>query len=141
MDSSPAFANLAKQILEPKFDYKNASFEEFEFKTGTYDLISAQFALPFNNPKTFNLVLSKIFESLAPEGVFTAQLFGVRDEWNTADSGMTFHSKEEVEKLFESMDVVYFNEVEKEAPMASGASKHWHLFEIIAKKPSVDGKE
>lgn len=42
--------------------------------------------------------------------------------------------KEEVLKLFEGFDIVYFNEVEKDGKTGLEKIKHWHTFEIIAKK-------
>ena len=42
--------------------------------------------------------------------------------------------KEEVLKLFENFDIVSFNEVERDGKTGLGKIKHWHTFEIIAKK-------
>ncbi|MBR2786821.1 MAG: hypothetical protein IKD76_04945 [Clostridia bacterium] len=42
--------------------------------------------------------------------------------------------KEEVLKLFEGFDIVCFNEVERDGKTGLGKIKHWHTFEIIARK-------
>ena len=48
---------------------------------------------------------------------------------------MVFLSKEQVLELFkESFDIIEFNEVEKDGKTGLGKIKHWHTFDIIAKK-------
>ena len=48
---------------------------------------------------------------------------------------MTFLTKEQVLSLFEkSFEIVYFNEIEKDAKTGLGKTKHWHIYNIIAKK-------
>ena len=42
--------------------------------------------------------------------------------------------KEEVLKLFEDYEIISFNEVERDGKTGLGKIKHWHTFEIIAKK-------
>ena len=42
--------------------------------------------------------------------------------------------KEEVLKLFEDFEIISFNEVERDGKTGLGKIKHWHTFEIIAKK-------
>ena len=74
-------------------------------------------------------------ESLVVGGIFAGQLLGNRDEWNNSSRNMTFHKKEEVERLFSSMEVIELSEEEKDEPTAiQPTAKHWHIFHIIAKK-------
>lgn len=47
---------------------------------------------------------------------------------------MTFHSKEEVENLLKNFEIIKLKEIEKDTPTALGKMKHWHMFNIIAKK-------
>ena len=48
---------------------------------------------------------------------------------------MVFLSKEQVLELFkESFDIIEFNEVEKDGKTGQGKKKHWHIYNIIAKK-------
>ena len=48
---------------------------------------------------------------------------------------MVFLSKEQVLELFkESFDIIEFNEVEKDVKTGLGKIKHWHIYNIIAKK-------
>jgi len=48
---------------------------------------------------------------------------------------MVFLSKEQVLKLFEnSFRIIEFNEVEKDVKTGVGKMKHWHIYNVIAKK-------
>lgn len=48
---------------------------------------------------------------------------------------MIFLSKEQVLKLFEnSFEVIEFDEFEKEERTGLGKMKHWHIYNVIAKK-------
>ena len=37
-------------------------------------------------------------------------------------------------KLFIEFEIMQFDEIEKDAKIASGEEKHWHIYNIIAKK-------
>ena len=48
---------------------------------------------------------------------------------------MVILSKEQVLKLFEnSFRIIEFNEVEKDGKTGVGKMKHWHIYNVIAKK-------
>lgn len=47
---------------------------------------------------------------------------------------MVFLSKEEVLKLLNQFEIVKFEEIEKDGKTGLGKEKHWHIFEIIARK-------
>lgn len=48
---------------------------------------------------------------------------------------MVFLSKEQVLKLFEnSFRIIEFNEVEKDGKTGVGKMKHWHIYNVMAKK-------
>ena len=47
---------------------------------------------------------------------------------------MVFLSKEQVLNLFNEFEILEFQETEKDGQTALGKIKHWHLFNIIAKK-------
>lgn len=61
--------------------------------------------------------------------------FGLNDSWTEVKEKMVFLSKEQVLKLFKnSFDIVEFNEVEKDGKTGVGKMKHWHIYNVIAKK-------
>lgn len=48
---------------------------------------------------------------------------------------MVFLSKEQVLELFkDAFEIVYFKEVEKDGKTGLGKMKHWHIYNVIAKK-------
>lgn len=111
-----------------------SSFADFDFET--YSLINARYSLPFCHPGSFPSAIVRVFESLLPGGVFIGQLFGVNDQWKNTRSTMNFHTKGDVERLLGSMGVIKLAESEYDGTTADGTAKHWHVFDIIAKKIS-----
>lgn len=47
---------------------------------------------------------------------------------------MVFLSKEQVLDLFNDFTIIEFSEVEKDGKTGLGKTKHWHIYNIIAKK-------
>ena len=47
---------------------------------------------------------------------------------------MVFLTKEQVINLFTDFEIIKFEEIEKDTVTRLGKMKHWHIFEIIAKK-------
>src|SRR3989338_2048493 len=78
----------------------------------------------------------KIKNSLVKEGIFCGQLFGIHDQWNNRVE-MIFHTKEQAERLFSDMEIISFEEEEKDGTIADGTPKHWHIFHFIPRKKKV----
>ena len=47
---------------------------------------------------------------------------------------MVFLDKQQVLDLFKKFDIVMFKETEKDAKTGLGKMKHWHIFDVIARK-------
>ena len=124
------YYTLPKDIVE----YVISTFEDYKYPINTFDIVNAQYALPFNPAETFPAVIRKIKDSLKPKGIFVAQLFGVKDEWNDGVRKITFHNRSEIEEFFKDMKILEFNEEEKDQKPVIGDMKHWHIFHIIAQK-------
>jgi len=61
--------------------------------------------------------------------------FGLNDSWTKIKEQMVFLSKEQVLDLFKgSFEIIQFNEIEKDGKTGLGKIKHWHIYNIIAKK-------
>ena len=134
VDAEPKFLDFCKELGSDKLTCIVSTFDEFNFPVDEYDLVNAQFALPFNSPSTFAEVFARIKSSLKKGGIFTGQFFGVNDSWAKGNSDMTFHTKAEVEKFLADMEIVKLEEVEKDDKTAAGDMKHWHVFHVIARK-------
>lgn len=58
---------------------------------------------------------------------------GLEDGWNKSKV-MTFLSKEEVLGYFKNFEIVYYAEKKYIKDSSTEKKKHWHVFEIYAKK-------
>lgn len=134
VDADPGAIPLLMAIAtEPALRVVRASFEAFDF--ASYDLINAQYALPFVPRSHFADVFTRIKAALVPGGVFAGHFFGDHDEWNVPGSDITFVTRGEAEALLSDLDILEFIEEDSDGTVADGSPKHWHLFHILARKP------
>lgn len=133
IDKDQLMAEAAKSIASDKLHYAISSFDTYDFPKNTFDIANASYALPFNPPETFNDTIERIKKSLVQEGIFCGQLFGVKDGW-TNRKEMTFHTKEQAEVLFSDMEIISFEEEERDGTTANGTAKYWHVLNIVARK-------
>lgn len=133
VDKEQVASEIAKILPEDKFKYHIINIEDCNFSLEYYDLINAQYSLPFVNPESFERVIKDIIGSLNLDGIFTGQFFGERDEWN-GDPSMTFVTRQQAESLFSGIEIIKFEEEEKDSPTAMGDMKHWHIFHFIVRK-------
>ena len=124
--------NKLNEKEKNRFRFICQSFEEIELEKN--DLIVAHYSIPFCSKENFNDFWIKIVESINKNGYFVGNFFGVNDSWYNEKENVLFLSKEQVLKLFESFQLLKFQEVEKNERTGLGQIKHWHTFEIIAKK-------
>jgi SAM-dependent methyltransferase len=110
-----------------------SKIEDFDYPNAAYDLINAQFSLPFVAPERFTNTFQEIIASLAPGGIFCGQFFGPEDDWSD-DTAMSFHTEEEIRELLSSIEIVSLEESKKSAKTAAGKDKFWHIFDVIAER-------
>ena len=115
-----------------RFNFQKQELETIKLKMS--DLIIANYSLSFCNKQEFNKMWKTIEENIVQEGYFVGNFFGINDSWNKAESNMTFFTKEQVLKLFDEFDIIKFKEVEKDDLTGLGKMKHWHIFNVIAKR-------
>ena len=136
IDSNPTVSALSKQFPEQFLEVFIERFDEHIFPARTYDLVNAQYSLPFTPPVTFKDLWIDIVQSMRPNAIFTGQFFGNEDGWSEKDD-MTFHEQKDVEGLFERFKIIKFQEEKGIRPTASGKQKHWHVFHLIARLRDV----
>ena len=117
---------------QKRFKFQQQNFNDMKLEKA--DLIVANYSLPFCNNEKINYVWKNIVNSIRTNGYFVGNFFGIKDSWNKAESNMTFFTKEQVLNLFDEFDIIKFNEVEKEGLTGLENMKHWHIFNVIAKK-------
>jgi SAM-dependent methyltransferase len=123
------FTNLREP--HPSIQTAVVPFENADFPRCV--LAVSVFSLFFTHPDRFDEVWSRLRAALAPGGVFGGQFLGVRDDWN--GTGTTVHSGAEVERSLEGLDILHFEEVERDGHTVVGAPKHWHVFHVVVKNP------
>lgn len=134
VDSSPNAQDTADTLPADRFSYLISSFEDLDLPEAAYDLINAQYSLPFITRAKFAPTFEKIKQALAPGGIFAGQFFGTRDSWNSPETTMTFLKREEIDELLKDIEVLKLEEEDRDGVTIKGSAKHWHLFNVLARK-------
>lgn len=134
IDSAPASQRAAAELPPEQVNFVLSRFEDFAFPADAYDLVNAEFALPFIRVENFAAVFAQLLGSVRPRGLFTGQLFGPNDSWNKPESGMNFHARAAVEALLRGFVLLELEEEDHPGKTKLGEDKHWHIFHIIARK-------
>ena len=124
-------AKLSEEELK-QFKFLKQKFEYIELEKN--NLVVANFSLPFCNKNNFKELWNKINNSILKDGYFVGNFFGINDEWKSTKEEMTFLTKEQEIELFKDFEIIEFKEVEKDGTTGLGKMKHWHIFNVIAKK-------
>jgi tellurite methyltransferase len=133
VDASPAAAAVLRRLpLRRKLRVVVSTAEDFE--PATYDLVNAQFSLPFIRRSQFDPTVRLLREAVRARGVIAATFFGEHDEWNVAGTEQTFSTRAGIESVFSGWDVIELTEVEEDGQTADGTPKHWHVFHLIARR-------
>ena len=115
-----------------EWHFIHGHFEDAEWPEN--DLTNSSFALPICPPDKFPALWARIEARLRPGGRFSGQLYGTQDTW-AGRTGMTFHTREEVEALFKGWQVELLDEEEDDSTTPRGEPKHWHIWHIVARHP------
>ena len=133
VDSSPSAAEALARFANPKLEIVLVRAQDFV--PATYDLVNAQFSLPFIPPADFAGTVERLQRSVRPNGVMAVTFFGPHDGWNTPGSNLTFSTRAGIERLFNGWEVVALTEEDdRHGRTADGSPKHWHVFQLIARR-------
>ena len=131
----------SKEYIDLKLneeERKNFKFQcqDFEnIKLEKVKLIVANFSIPFCSKDKFKDLWNSITQNIIQNGYFVGNFFGLKDSWADNKNKKIFLSKDEVLKLFESsFEIIDFQEIEKDGETALNGVKHWHIYNIIARK-------
>jgi tellurite methyltransferase len=136
LDAAPASQKIAEELPAAQVGFVLSRFEDFAYPASVYDLVNAEFSLPFIRRENITAVFAALLGAVKPGGLFTGQLFGPNDSWNTPESGMNFHSRAEVERLLGGFGILELEEEDHPGHTKLGEAKHWHIFHILARKPA-----
>ena len=116
-----------------KFKFQCQDFENIKLEK--VKLIVANFSIPFCSKDKFKDLWNSITQNIIQNGYFVGNFFGLKDSWAYNKDKKIFLSKDEVLKLFESsFEIIDFQEIEKDGETALNGVKHWHIYNIIARK-------
>ncbi len=134
IDSEPAAISAVRALRSSSKHRLEARLMPFQTATWPVaDLVNASYALPFCPPAEFANVWQRIVESVRTGGRFAGQLFGDRDSW-VGKRNLTYLSRDELVPLLARFEVELLHEEESDRPTALGEPKHWHVFDIVARK-------
>lgn len=135
VDLEPAAIEMLADVAGDNLTAVQSSIADFDFQPNTYDLISAQYSLPFVPREDFFGAFERLKAALKPGGIFVGQFFGVKDSWAaTRPDEMTFLTLEEAVRALEGLNVLSIEEEEKDGTTAFGDVKHWHAYHIMARR-------
>jgi hypothetical protein len=100
-----------------------------------FDLLYAGYALPFLKPDSFPTFWAGVRSQLRPDGFIVVNFFGPHDSW-VGREGMSFVDRDTVTQLADGLEVIAIDEEDKDGDSFLGP-KHWHVFDLIAREPSV----
>jgi SAM-dependent methyltransferase len=98
-------------------------------------LVNSSFAMPLCEPAAFHRLWQRIREALPLGGRFSGQWYGPRDSW-VGRPGITFVSRDAALALLAGLELEMFEEEEADGVTPRGNAKHWHIFHVVARKPS-----
>jgi hypothetical protein len=99
------------------------------------DLVYAGYSLPYQRPESFQRIWTLLRSAVRPGGWLAANVFGERDSW-AGEDGLTFLSAEDARALADGWEIVSWYEEDEDGPAFSGP-KHWHVFDLIARRPAA----
>lgn len=99
------------------------------------DLLYSGLTLPFCHPDHFPALWDGVCGSIRPSGLLAVHLFGDRHGWRREE--MTFVTREQVEDLISGLKVLDLREDDKVMPSAAGDRVRMHIFDLVARDPSV----
>ncbi len=133
VDSDPEMIAVAEDLHGgiKQLDFKRADIAALDFPDSI--LVTSVFTLFFLPPSDLARTWQRIIDCLSPGGVLAGQLLGPNDTWAT--TGASTQSLAEVSAMLTGLNVLHFEEVDRDGKTIWGEPKHWHVFHIIVQKP------
>ncbi|MBI4941193.1 MAG: class I SAM-dependent methyltransferase [Actinobacteria bacterium] len=141
VDASPAFpAHLLPRVPADALDRLEIRVEDFRTAAlPACDLVHAGFALFFCPPEDFGGLWQRVRGALRPGGRVACHLLGPKDTWATEAPGdgtrTTWQDRAAVDALLAGLVVERLEETDEDGWSYAG-EKHWHLWRVLARRPS-----
>jgi tellurite methyltransferase len=112
---------------------KMARFEDLDGALPEADLVYSFHSLPFCERADFDRVLESAFSRVKKGGVLAVTLFGPKDKWVLA-GGVSGITEGKLKSLLNGFEILHFDTEDGIGPTAMEDDKHWHVFEVIARR-------
>jgi tellurite methyltransferase len=129
IDKSPLLEKEVKEIKNERLHAFVTSFEDFHFPVNEYILVSAMQCLSYCEPVHFGRVIMDIKSSLKKGGIFCGQMIDGYDQ-ESKSMHRTYQTADEAREYLKDLEIISFQEEETE----EGRTKHWHIYNFIARK-------
>jgi SAM-dependent methyltransferase len=136
VDPEPSSARAMRKMPQQRW-LRFVQVPAQDFKPESYDLVNAQYVLPFVPRKAFAPTVRRLVAAVRPGGVMTATFFGPHDSWNQPGSEQTFITRARARALLRGLQIVELEEEDEDGETADGTQKHWHLFHVLARRPTA----
>jgi SAM-dependent methyltransferase len=133
VDASPSAAAALRRLPRQRNLFMVVSPIE-DFQPTGYDLVNAQFSLPFVPRRHFDATVQRLRDSVRTGGILAATFFGRHDEWNVDGTVVSFSTRADIERMFRGWELVELTEIDEDGHTADGAPKHWHVLHLIARR-------
>ncbi|MFE0464016.1 class I SAM-dependent methyltransferase [Kitasatospora sp. NPDC058965] len=98
-------------------------------------LIYAGYSLPYAAPAELARLWALVRRTLRPGGVLAVNLFGEHDSYHGQQPG-SYLTRAQVEQMLDGLEVLRLDEEDADGD-SFGGPKHWHLFDVIARRPQA----
>ena len=135
IDPAPAAAEvLQSQVpadVAGRLEIRSVPAEDADLPP--FDLLYAGYALPFLGADAFDRCWNAVRDRLRPGGLLVVNFFGPRDSW-AGREGMRFVDLDAARRLVDHLEVLALDEEDQDGNSFLGP-KHWHVFDVIARRP------
>lgn len=127
--------NKIPEELKDNFKFESQRFEELNLEE--CDLVVANNSLPFCEKNHFDEMWNHIASKIKPGGYFVGNFFGMKDEWVGKRDDCNFVEYDKIIDMFKDFELINFNSKVQDSMLAQGTMKHWHRYEITARKKYI----
>ncbi len=130
-----AIQDLAARVLpadRSRAEFRASKFENLTHLEPVYLLYSFQ-SLSFCPPPEFPAFWARVLSWVEPDGYFAGTLFGLNDEW-VPGGKVSAISEKELRDSLKGFEILHWREFDKLGPTSLQGEKHWHYFEVVARR-------
>ncbi len=133
LDPDPRALQDEAVLAHPRIACRREDARRAEY--GRYDLILGMFSWFFMPVADFRELWPRLRRALAAGGIVAGQFLGARDDWAGPETAA--FGREETLEFLAGLEILSFEEAERDGKTITGDPKHWHVFHAIARQPKA----